>query len=191
MSYHSCSLSLPHSPPHPHFQWVILLLKSRKTKKEIILATQGEGTLRDKNPLDMAVRLCWNWSPWSSLLADMHPTKGWGTATSENQPFLTVPFPPHLNHTSLPPTVVLSFIQFLFHLCCYPWDLTLQTVLLVPSLYWCCLVPLSQSVLSRFFTPSWFLDLPRWKVLTFRLGFWKLFLVLVPQGPMLATVALR
>lgn len=45
-------------PLSPHSQQVILLLKSRKTKKEMILPNQGEGALEDKNPLDMAVWLC-------------------------------------------------------------------------------------------------------------------------------------
>lgn len=130
-----------------------------KNKKEMMLANQGEATLWDENPMDTAVCGCvWNWSLCNPLLADMHPTKVsfLGMAASENPSFLTVPLPPQLTHFA-PLTAALSFIWFLFHLCCNPWDLTLQNVLLVLYLYWCCLVPLSvspTSILHPFLVPE-------------------------------------
>lgn len=150
---------------------------------------------KDKNPIDTAVRLCLKFVPLQFPACWYAPYKrllpGLGCGGLRESVFPDYAFAPQLTHSGLPLIVLFSFIWFLFRLCCNPWDWTLQNALFVPYLYCCCLVPFPHSVLLQFFTHSWFLDLPRWRVLTFRWGFWMLLLVLVPQGPMLATVAPR
>lgn len=183
MSYH---LSLT-----PHFQQVILFLKSRKTKKEVILAKQGGATLRDESPIDIVVCV-WNWSfaappCWSTPYR--RPLPGYGCLRESVSPDCTLASSTHSFWLA-------SHCSSFFHLVpvpSLPAPLELDTLdcPFGSLLHWYCLVPLSQSVLPYFFTHSWFPNLPRRRVLTFRSGFWMLFLVLVPQRPMPVTVAPR
>lgn len=103
MSYH---LSL-----WPCSQWVILLLKSRNTKKELTLVNQGGATLRDENLTDLTVQSRLKLVPLQ-LPAWWYPTEGsfLRTAVSGNQYSLTVLLPLQLAQSSLPPTkLFLSF----------------------------------------------------------------------------------